>query len=77
MNKISPLPKSDDYIFEGGEHYTSIPIPLPLCDHRDYMKGTYIDNNGGTASCTKCSWGFRVPGYMRILDGKVFDLRRK
>lgn len=76
MTEIKPLPKSDDEIFEGGINVPMVNIPLPLCDHRDFMEGTYKDNNDGTASCTKCSWGFRIPGYMRILNGRVFDLRK-
>lgn len=35
----------------------------------------YINNNDGTISCQYCGWGSKIPGYMRVLDGKLIDLR--
>jgi hypothetical protein len=35
----------------------------------------YIDNKDGTISCPKCNWGTRLPGYMRVSNGKIIDLR--
>lgn len=77
---LTPLPKSDDNFWDDAEKYVSTPIVLPICKThgKDWMKHEgYKDNGDGTASCTKCNWGFRIPGYMRILDGKVVDLRKK
>jgi hypothetical protein len=80
--KLNDLPKSDDkeYWGEDAESYLSSGKPVLICpthskDNWTDHKG-YIDNHDGTASCKYCGWGFRVPGYMRILDEKVFDLRR-
>ncbi len=82
MKKLPDLPKSEDkeYWGEGAEHYVSKASPVTICpthskdnwvDHVGYM-----DNHDGTASCKYCNWGFRVPGYMRVYEGKVFDLRK-
>jgi hypothetical protein len=77
--KLEPLPKSDDEYFEGAETYLSTPVKIFVCKthgKRNWKKHMgYEDNGDGTASCTKCGWGFVMPGYLRILDGKVFDLR--
>ena len=35
----------------------------------------YVDNKDGTISCPKCNWGTRLPGYMRLIEGKIVDLR--
>ena len=77
--KLRPLPKSDDEYFDGAEKYVSQPVKLHICEtHRDFMSHEgYKDNGDGTASCIHCDWGFRLPGYLRILNGKVFDLRKK
>ena len=77
MKKLADLPKSEDE----GEHYTSPNIVSHVCS--THTKETwkdhvgYIDNKDGTASCEKCHWGFRIPGYMRIVEGKVLDLRQR
>jgi hypothetical protein len=80
--KLNELPKSDDkeYYGEDAESYLSSSKPIAICgthskDNWMEHKG-YIDNHDGTASCKFCGWGFRVPGYMRIYNEKVFDLRR-
>lgn len=80
--KLEPLPKSDnEYWEEDAEKYIGNPIEIPICkthSKEEWMnhKG-YVDNRDGTASCKYCGWGFRIPGYMRIFDEKVFDLRDK
>ena len=78
--KIQNLPRSDDEYWEG-EKYSGLPVKIPICrthGKKNWMKHDgYIDNKDGTASCKYCGWGFRIPGYMRILDGKVFDLRSR
>jgi hypothetical protein len=78
MKKLSNLPKSDDEYFEGAEKYTSPNKRIPMCsthgknwiDHKGY-----IDNGDGTGSCTVCCWGFMIPGYIRIYEGRAYDLR--
>lgn len=81
QKKISDLPESKDKEFweENAESMISQLPPVPICS--THGKGNwkdhigYIDNRDGTASCRHCSWGFRIPGYMRIHNGRVFDLR--
>jgi hypothetical protein len=81
--KLEELPKSEDKEFWGGdaESYISQVKPIPICKTHSKKNWTkhigYIDNRDGTASCKICGWGFRIPGYMRILNEKVFDLRDK
>ena len=76
--KLNDLPKSDDIEFWEGETYISKPVRIEICkthgkNWQDHIG--YIDNHDGTASCKYCSWGFRIPGYMRIHEGKICDLR--
>lgn len=78
MKKIPSLPKSDDEYFESAEKYTSPNMKLPICDTHgkkwlDHVG--YVDNHDGTASCKYCSWGFILPGYLRVHNDRVFDLR--
>ncbi len=78
MKKLNDLPKNEDWD-EGAEKYTSPNIVTEVCP--THSKETwkshvgYIDNKDGTASCEKCNWGFRVPGYMRVHNKRVVDLR--
>ena len=76
--RVRPLPPSSDEIWDGAEKYLDTPVRLHICEsHTNFITHDgYMDNGDGTASCTRCSWGFRLPGYLRILDGKVFDLRK-
>jgi hypothetical protein len=77
MKKLNDLPKDE---FEG-ETYISNPIVSHVCStHTKENWMTHIgyrDNKDGTASCETCNWGFRIPGYMRIVEGKVLDLRQR
>jgi len=79
--KLDDLPKSEDteYWGEDAEKYISKALPIPICkthgkkNWKDHVG--YEDNRDGTASCKFCGWGFRIPGYMRVHNEKVFDLR--
>lgn len=77
MKKPNDLPKSDEFE-EVAEKYINTPSKIPICDsHKKYWQDHvgYIDNHDGTASCKFCPWGFQIPGYMRIHNEKVCDLR--
>lgn len=78
MKKLAELPKSDEWD-EGAEKYISNPIVTQVCPThtKELWKSHvgYIDNKDGTASCEKCNWGFRIPGYMRIHNKRIVDLR--
>lgn len=77
--EIKNLPKSDDKEFwEDAEIIRADMKPIPLCGHskKNWMDGKdYVDNNDGTISCTLCGWGFLRPGYIKVKDGKIVDLR--
>jgi len=79
MKKIPSLPKSDDEYWEDAEKFQGKPVTYSICTThaKDNWKehNGYIDNHDGTASCKFCSWGFRLPGYLKIHNEKVFDLR--
>ena len=70
--KLPDLPKSDDEYWEGANTSSYTARKVKLCDVHEY-----IDNKDGTTSCTNCPFGVRLPGYLKIHDGKIIDLRRK
>ena len=80
MKKIPSLPKSDDEYWEEAEKYPGSPtFPSKICpthtkDNWTTHKG-YADNHDGTISCKFCDWGCYLPGYMKLYNGGVFDLR--
>lgn len=72
------LPASNDSFWEGSEVNTSKPIPIELCavhTRKDWMKGEDYTQDARGIVCRKCGWGTQVPGFYRVLDGKVIDLR--
>jgi len=80
MKKPKDLPNSEDQYWDG-EKYTGHRVAMAICDthgRENWMdhKG-YVDNHDGTAMCKYCGWGFRIPGYLRIHEGKVYDLRKQ
>ena len=77
MSEVSPLPSSNDEFWDGEKH-SQVFKPLKICKThtRDNWKehvGYSFEN--GVITCNRCSWGTRVPGYYRVLDGRVVDLR--
>ena len=82
MKNLKDLPKSDsDFWEEEAEKYFNKPVQVKLCEtHRknNWMEHMgYKDNHDGTISCQYCGWGCNLPGYLRIHEGKVFDLRQR
>lgn len=74
---VQSLPESKDEYWEG-EKVPMMRQAITLCDThgknwKDHMG--YRDNHDGTASCLYCPWGFLIPGYIRIYEGKAYDLR--
>ena len=35
----------------------------------------YVQNPDGSVSCIYCGWGCLIPGYMRVFENKIVDLR--
>lgn len=77
--KIPELPKTNDEYWDGAETQLNTPKKIGICDShfKKFEKHDgYVDNHDGTISCKFCPWGCRLPGYMRLYNGKVVDLRR-
>jgi len=72
---LNVIPKEE---FEG-EAYTSEKKPVAICPTHSRTDLTrhegYIDNKDGTVSCKYCPFGTRLDGFMRVIDGKIVDLR--
>lgn len=68
--KIPSLPASNDEYWEDAEKYSGKPVRVKIC-----KKHFYIDNHDGTVTCKFCPWGTKLPGYMRLLNNKLIDLR--
>lgn len=77
---LDDLPASnDDEFWLDGERHHATPIKLPICethgsDNWASHRG-YIDNKDGTISCKFCPWGTRIPGWYRVVDEHIVDLR--
>ena len=69
-NKLNPLPPSSDTEFwQEAEVLHSAPVKIPICVEHEYVQ------KGSAASCTHCPYGTLLPGYMRVHEGKIVDLR--
>lgn len=78
MSKLNELPSSKDEYWNGSEKHTNIPVPIAICkthavdrwqDHIGYKQ------EGNVALCTKCPWGTPLAGHLRVLDGRIVNLR--
>lgn len=72
--EIKPIP-NEELI---GEKYPDVKGRIKICpihNKEHWLEGTYETGKDGSVICTECGWGTRVPGYMRVVDGKVIDLR--
>lgn len=80
MANLPNLPESSDKEFWGdAEQYKSENREISICSShskRDWMTHNgYIDNNNGTISCKFCPWGTILPGYIKLIDGRLRDFR--
>lgn len=77
--KLADLPPSEDEVWEGGQIERHKPVEIPICGTHNKDNWTkhigYIDNLDGTISCKYCPWGARLPGYMRVYQERIVDLR--
>lgn len=78
MNNPSPLPRSNEEFWDG-EKFVCSPTRINICSthtRENWMthKG-YKYDYAGSINCIFCSWGTKIPGYMRIINGVVVDLR--
>lgn len=80
MADLPELPSSSDEEFWGdAEKHQNFHRPIHICETHTkerFMEHTgYIANPDGTIRCKFCDWGSFLPGYYRVLNGKVIDLR--
>ncbi len=80
QKNLSDLPESSDLEFWGeGQRSSHRAIPTKICHYHkgnDWLKeGGYIDNHDGTISCKWCPWGTTIPGYLKVVEGRIVDLR--
>lgn len=80
--KLNDLPASHDEEFWGdAEKMRHQVVNLPICDAHTMERWMehhgYRDNHDGTISCRFCSWGTRLPGYLRVHEGRIVDLRNQ
>jgi len=77
--KIADLPRSDSKYWDGAETHKSSPKNIPLCQSHTKnweQHSGYIDNHDSTVTCKYCPWGTMLPGYTRVVDGKIVNLKR-
>lgn len=70
-NKPDALPGSADDLWEGAEQMRHDPVKVDFCNQNEH----HFLQNGNAAECSKCPYGTLLPGYMRVLGGKIIDLR--
>lgn len=80
MSRVNELPDNKDSEFWGdAETHILRPKKIDICESHnknDWMnhKG-YLDNHDGTISCKYCPWGTKIPGYIKLHDDRVVDIR--
>jgi len=76
--QINDLPESGDEFWDG-EKIPSTNRTIDICPTHardNYMDHFgYVDNHDGVITCKFCPWGAKLPGYLRVSDGRLFDLR--
>lgn len=76
-NKIKDLPNSDDEFWNESDKHINKLKQINVCDHNtDNWKSfkNYVTVRKGIM-CRICGWGTMLPGYYRVSNGRVVDLR--
>jgi hypothetical protein len=68
LNDLPPTSNGKFWVDAETQHHKAVKIKI--C-----KKHSFIDNKDGTISCKFCPYGTRLPGYMRLYEGKIVDLR--
>lgn len=72
--EIKPIPET-----EYGERIENLTMPSKIvaCENhkKNWMEGTYELGKDNSITCKECGWGAYIPGYMRLVEGKLVDLR--
>lgn len=72
QQKLNDLPASSDREFWGDAEMSRSSNTLMARSCRSH---DLINAGPGLIECTRCPYGSRLPGYMRLLDGEIVDLR--
>lgn len=79
QSELPDLPESSDSSWGDAEKIVSSPVPLKICETHTRDKWMehqgYVSNPDGTISCIHCPWGTPVPGYLKVSNEKIIDLR--
>jgi len=78
MSKLNELPESKNEYWQGAEKHSDKPVAIPICN--THTPETWRDHDGykqegNVILCTKCPWGTPFPGHLRLIFGKIVDLR--
>lgn len=71
------LPPNNDEFWEEGEKIPAENRLIELCGHTkaNWLEYENYAQDGGSIVCNDCGWGTKVPGYMKVKNGKIVDLR--
>lgn len=78
MSQLNELPESKDEYWQGAEKHETKPVPITICKthtSENWRNHEGYKQEGNVILCMKCPWGTPLPGYMRVLFGKIVDLR--
>jgi len=78
MSKLNDLPESKDEYWNGAEKHNDKPVAIPMCKTHtaeNWQEHIGYKQEGNVVLCTKCPWGTPLPGHLRVLFGKIVNLR--
>lgn len=79
MKKLPDLPATSDEYWEDAEVYHNRPVSIKICDTHtleSFMQHTsYVDNRDGSVSCKFCPYGGLLGPSLRVLNGRLVDVR--
>lgn len=78
-DNVPTLPPNNDEYWEGAKTHIARPVRVDICSTHakdNWISHVgYLDNHDGTIRCKFCPWGSKIPGYMRVINERVVDLR--
>lgn len=78
MSKLNELPESNNEYWQDSEKHSGRPVAIPICKTHtieNWMEHVGYKQEGNVALCTKCPWGTPLAGHLRVIFGKIIDLR--
>lgn len=71
--RLDDLPESQSDFWKDAEVHTGIVPHNILADHGHYFKRV----SGHQAYCEGCGWGFQLDSGDKIIDGHLYDKKKK